>query len=149
MDRIEEAVSYFEEGFNCAQAILGAFGPGFGLDRELALRLASSFGGGMGRLGETCGAVTGALMALGLKYGYGPTWAGDEEAKERAYDLARSFIAEFKGRNGSVLCRELLGCDLSTPEGQRRAKEEGLHISHCPRFVRDAAEILEHLLAEE
>jgi C_GCAxxG_C_C family probable redox protein len=147
MGRIERAVSLFSEGFNCAQAVLAAFGPDLGLERELALKLAGAFGGGMGRMGEACGAVTGGLMALGLKFG--PTRAGDEAAKERAYGLACRFFKEFKARNGSVLCRELLGCDLSTPEGRKRAKETGLHSSRCPGFVRAAAEILERLLELE
>ncbi len=145
MDRIERASSSFNAGFNCAQAVLVAFGPEFGLERELALKVASPFGGGMGRLGGTCGAVTGALMALGLKHGQ--TRAGDEAAKEQVYSLVKQLVAEFKARNGSVLCRELLGCDLSTPEGRRRAKEAGLHSSRCPGFVRDAVEILEHILS--
>jgi C_GCAxxG_C_C family probable redox protein len=147
MGRIERAVSLFSEGFNCAQAVLAAFGPDLGLERELALKLAGAFGGGMGRMGETCGAVTGGLMALGLKFG--PTRAGDEAAKERAYGLACRFFKEFEARNGSVLCRELLGCDLSAPEGRERAKEAGLHSSRCPGFVRAAAEILERLLELE
>lgn len=142
MERLERAASLFSEGFNCAQAVLGAFGPDLGLEPELALKVAGPFGGGMGRTGGTCGAVTGAVMALGLKFG--PTRAGDEETKERAYGLVRKLIDEFKARNGSVLCKELLGCDLnlSTPEGRQRAR-----ASRCAKFVRDAAEILESLVA--
>lgn len=145
MGRHERAASLFNEGFNCAQAVLGAFGPDLGLEPELALKVAGPFGGGMGRMGGTCGAVTGAVMALGLKFG--PTRAGDEETKEWAYGLVRKLIDEFKARNGSVLCKELLGCDLSTPEGRQWAREAGLHSSRCPKFVRDAAEILESLVA--
>jgi C_GCAxxG_C_C family probable redox protein len=147
MGRIERAVSLFSEGFNCAQAVLAAFGPDLGLERELALKLAGAFGGGMARMGEACGAVTGGLMALGLKFG--PTRAGDEAAKEWAYGLACRFFKEFEAWNGSILCRELLGCDLSAPEGRKRAKEAGLHSSRCPGFVRAAAEILERLLELE
>ncbi|MCR4403857.1 MAG: C-GCAxxG-C-C family protein [Candidatus Acetothermia bacterium] len=147
MERSERAALLFNEGFNCAQAVLGAFGPGLGLDRELALKVAGPFGGGMGRTGGTCGAVAGGLMALGLKFG--PTRTGDEGAKERAYGLVREFFEEFEARNGSVLCKQLLGCDLSAPEGQKRAREAGLHSSLCPKFVRDAAEILEWLLELE
>ena len=143
MNKIERAVSCFEEGFSCAQAMLSTYGPQFGLERELALKVSGAFGGGMARMGETCGAVTGALMVIGLRYG--KTKADDEQAKEKAYSLVKEFVDQFKARNGSITCKELLGCDINVPEERLVAKEQGLFDTLCPRFVQDAAEIIEQL----
>jgi C_GCAxxG_C_C family probable redox protein len=144
MNNTERAVSLFKEGFSCSQAVLAAYGEQFDLQQELALRIAGAFGGGMGRMGETCGAVTGAIMVIGLKFGC--TTAGDLKARENAYAVVREFVHRFKGRNVSVLCWELLDCDIGTPEGMKRAREEGLIKKTCPKFVRDAAEILDQLI---
>ena len=144
MNNPERAVDFFKEGFSCSQAVLAAYGEQFDLKQELALRIAGAFGGGMGRMGETCGAVTGAIMVIGLKFGC--TTAGDIKARENAYTVVREFVHRFKGRNVSVLCRDLLDCDISTPEGMKRAKEEGLIKKACPKFVKDAAEILDQLI---
>ena len=115
-----------------------------GLERELALRVAGAFGGGMARMGEACGAVTGALMVIGLKYGM--TQAKDEGARDKTYKLAQEFMARFKERHGSMVCRELLGYDLSKPEGRKAAHDKGLFSTLCPELVRDAVEILEQML---
>lgn len=143
-DRVEAAVDTFREGFNCAQAVLATYGGEFGLARETALKAASAFGAGMGRLGEVCGAVTGALVVIGLKYGH--TEAKDKETKEGTYDRAREFADRFRSRHGALCCRELLGCDLATTEGMAKARQQGLFTELCPRFVRTAAEILEDVL---
>jgi C_GCAxxG_C_C family probable redox protein len=144
MNNPERAVDLFKEGFSCSQAVLAAYGEKFDLKQELALRIAGAFGGGMGRMGETCGAVTGAIMVLGLKFGC--VIAGDLKTRENAYAVVREFVHRFKGRNVSVLCRDLLDCDISTSEGMKRAKEEGLIKKTCPKFVKDAAQILDQLL---
>jgi C_GCAxxG_C_C family probable redox protein len=124
--------------------VLSSFGDQFGLDQELAFRVAGAFGGGMARMGETCGTVTGALMVIGLKYG--KVKAKDEKARERTYELAREFATRFKERHGSTVCRELLGYDLSSPEERATAHQKGLFDTLCPQLVSDAAEILEELL---
>jgi len=124
--------------------VLSSFGDQFGLDRALALRVAGAFGGGMARMGETCGAVTGALMVIGLKYGM--TQAKDEAAREKTYKLVQEFATRFKARHHSMVCRELLGYDLSKPEERKAALEKGLFTTLCPQFVRDAVEIVEQLL---
>jgi C_GCAxxG_C_C family probable redox protein len=124
--------------------VLSSFGEALGLDRELALRVAGAFGGGMARMGETCGAVTGALMVIGLKYGM--TQAKDEAAREQTYKLAQELAARFKERHRSIICRELLGYDLSSPEGRKAAYDKGLFSTLCPELVRDAVEILEQML---
>ncbi len=124
--------------------MLCTYGPRFGLDREKALRVAGAFGAGMGRMGETCGAVTGAFMVIGLKHG--KTTADDDEAREKTYELVKEFTARFKGRNKTLLCRELLGHDLSTQQGRDAVLEKNLFITLCPRFVRDAVEIIDEIL---
>jgi C_GCAxxG_C_C family probable redox protein len=144
MNKVQSAVICFEEGFSCSQAVLSTFGPALGLDRDRALKVAAAFGGGMAGRGDTCGAVSGALMVIGLSYGR--TRTDDEEAKERAYGLAENFMKEFESRHGSVFCRDLLGYDISTPDGLASVREENLGTTICPNFVRDAAEILEELL---
>jgi len=141
MSRIELALSRFAEGFNCSQAVFSSCAEG--MDEETALRIASGFGGGMGRMAGTCGAVTGAMMVLGLRFG---GTAPDREAKERVYARIREFADRFKARNGSLVCRDLLGCDISTPEGYEVAQEKELFTTTCPRLVRAAAEILEEML---
>ncbi len=142
MSDVEKAVSGFEKEFNCCQAVLSTYGPRFGLDRELALKLAAGFGGGIGHQGETCGAVTGAIMVIGLK-AFGTR---DEDSSEKTYGLTDQFLERFKARHGSILCRELLGCDISTPQGLQAARDKGLFKKRCPNFVRVSAEILEELL---
>jgi len=145
MEKVERAVWYFEQGFNCAQAVVGAYCEQFGLKQKAGFKLACGFGGGM-RMSQTCGAVTGALMVLGLKYGQSE--AEDRRAKEKTYELVRQFVEKFESRNGSVVCKELLGCDISTAEGMKTARAGDLFVSFCPQMVRDAAEILEQILSE-
>ena len=140
----DAAVAMFSEGYNCAQSMLGACGPDYGLPRETAARVALAFGGGIGRTGNLCGAVTGGLMAIGLKCS-----AKDAKypaVKAEAYRLAQEFMARFKARSGSLLCLDIIGCDLSTPEGFKYAVESGRHGTICPKALRAAAEILDELL---
>lgn len=103
----EKAKALFCEGYNCAQAVFLAFAEEFGMDRETALRISSSFGGGMGRLREVCGAVSGMFMALGLAEGY--TGPKDQEGKMAQYARIQNMAEEFRRENGSIICRELLG----------------------------------------
>ena len=124
--------------------MLSSFGEEFGLDRERALRVAGAFGGGMARMGATCGAVTGALMVIGLKYG--KTKAENEGARDKTYKLVREFINRFQSRHGSIICKELLGYDLSNPQEGEAAKEKGLFDTLCPQLVRDTTEILKEIL---
>ena len=144
--KIEKAVERFNNGFNCSQAVFASYSERFGLDCERAFKVATGFGGGM-RMGETCGAVTGSFMVLGLKYGN--TTAQNQQAKEKTYEKIEEFTTRFKARNGSVMCRELLGCDISTPEGRKKAQDNGLFSTICPEMVKNAAEILEEMLAED
>jgi C_GCAxxG_C_C family probable redox protein len=144
MNKKELALAQFDKGFNCSQAVFSAFAEDFDLDQETALKIAGPFGGGMGRMAETCGTVTGALMALGLKYS--ATSGEDKETKERTYALAREFVERFKARNGAATCRALLEYDISTPEGHQAAQDQKLFKSVCPKYVADAAEIAEEMI---
>lgn len=143
MTKSDHATEQFRSGLNCAQAVFGEYAEELGVDVDFALATACGFGGGMGRLGHACGAVTGAVMVIGLK----ACTANPREpgAKIRAYDLVRSFVEEFEARNGTIGCRKLLDCDLSTPEGYGEAAARGLFQSRCPTYVRDAVEILEQM----
>jgi C_GCAxxG_C_C family probable redox protein len=143
MPAIDLARSYFDQGFSCSQAVAAAFAAEFDLDAATMLRVASMFGGGIARSGDTCGAASGALMVLGLKYG---ATQPDPAAKERAYEHGREFIARFQARNGAVDCRDLLGHDFATPEGRAAIKETKITRTVCPGLVASAVEILEEML---
>jgi len=145
MEPKEQASKLFEEGYLCSQSILMAYAPLFDLDREAAARLAASFGGGVARRGETCGAVNGACMVLGLRYGH--TSADDIDSKERAYEAVQKFISQFEARNGSIGCNHLLELDISTAEGLQQARDRQLFATRCPGFVSDAAEILDQIMS--
>jgi C_GCAxxG_C_C family probable redox protein len=146
MSKQEEALACFQENFSCSQAVFSTFASEMGLDRETALRVAGAFGGGMARMGETCGAVTGAFMLIGLKYG--PIRADDKTAKDTTYRIVREFVEKFKERNQSIVCRELLGVHPGTPEGMQAFKEKDLKNTICAKLVRDAAEIIEEILGK-
>lgn len=142
------ALSYFKEGggFSCSQAVLGAFAPRFGLDRETAFRVAGAFGGGVAATGSICGAVTGALMVIGLIYGI--TDLEERHLRLKAYQQSREFLERFRALHNSVRCRGLLGHDISTREGYNKIKEEGLGATRCTLLVRDAAHILEEMIEQ-
>jgi len=140
-NKSDAAVACFAGGFNCAQAVLSAYCEEFGVDKDTALRISCGFGGGMGRLQETCGAVSGAYMLIGLKYGQ--TAENDKAAKEKTYALLREFSKRFEERNGTTNCREILGVDLIN--GDKQTASERVRAM-CPKMVRDAAEIVESIL---
>ncbi|NLL37458.1 MAG: C_GCAxxG_C_C family protein [Fretibacterium sp.] len=142
MSAIQEASRLLLSGYACSQAVFVACGEPLGVPRELALRISSGFAGGM-RTASTCGAVTGAIMALGMRYGDGECATGAERA--RVYKAVREFSEEFRRRHGSLLCRELLGCDTSTPEGRSRANELNLFETRCVALVEGAVALLEEM----
>lgn len=143
--KTEIAIEKFLSGYNCAQSILFAYGPELGLDPEQALKLSTGFGAGMARRGEVCGAVTGGILALGLKYGRGARQ--DRLATEETYRKTTRLMTEFGNRHGSCLCRVLLeGCDLQTPEGQKYFKDHDLLHQTCQGCVQSVSEILEPLM---
>ena len=144
MSKAELAASYFQEGFTCSQSVFSAYAPSLGLNRETALRISAAFGGGICRMGEVCGALCAALMLIGLKHG--KTKAEDVESAELTSSAANKFISEFKESNGSIMCKELLGCDISTPQGWKLAEEKGIFSDSCPRFIQSSIDILEQIL---
>lgn len=125
--------------FNCAQTVISLFASEAGLSETTALRVASGFGGGMAR-GATCGAVTGALMVIGMKHGHSTP---DPDHKAHTKMLVRQFNQRFKETHGALTCRELIGFDTSTPEGSDAAHEAGVFDTHCPRFIKSACDMLE------
>lgn len=139
----KQAVDMFNEGYSCSQAVVAAFGSPFGLGRETALKIAAGLGGGIGRTGNICGAVTGAILILGLKYG--STNPKDKNAKYAAYKKVQEFCEEFKTRAGSIVCHELLGFDFMSQDGALKAAQPGA-FEHCPGYVEIAAEILVSML---
>jgi len=147
MNRPERADQLHRQGTNCAQAVACTFAEDLGADRELALRMATGFGGGMGHTSNTCGALTGAVMALGLAFGMKN--AGDQAAKDRTYALVGEAVRRFRERAGAITCTDLLGFDLSIPEQLQTVRDRGLIKEKCPGYVKAAAEIVEQLLREQ
>ncbi|MFX1586721.1 MAG: C-GCAxxG-C-C family protein [Promethearchaeota archaeon] len=144
MNKIEKAVSFFNQGHNCAQAVLKAYGTQYDFDGDLAFKIASTLGGGLARSGNTCGAVTGALLAIGLRYRN--LNIDDKENKELTYETGINFIEQFRSIYGTIKCKKLLGYDISTLEGREKANNNNLFEELCPKFVKSAAEILETVL---
>jgi C_GCAxxG_C_C family probable redox protein len=144
MNKVAEAARRIQDGCACSQAILAVYAESLGLSEQTALRIASGFGGGM-RMGEACGVVTGAFMVIGLRYAADNCSAPEGRAEVCARIL--KFAESFRKRNGSILCRELLGCDISTPDGMKRAQELNLFKTTCVKLVKDAVTILEDMEA--
>ena len=144
MSRIDDSTSLWNDGRSCAQAVAEAFGPSLGLSPELARAVARGFGSGMGQ-GGRCGALTGAVIVLGLA----AQPEGDEGERRRAvYLRVRALTQRFEARHGSSVCRELLGgLDPSTPEGLEEGARRGLFDTVCPACVRTATELLQAELA--
>jgi C_GCAxxG_C_C family probable redox protein len=146
------AVERFNTGLNCAQAIFSTYSERYGLDSTSALRVACGFGAGMGRRQEVCGAVTGAIMLAGLKYTRqkeNGTETKEEmytRIKEDTYSCVNRICDRFRDLHGSVNCRELLQCDISTATGMQFARENNLFSAKCALYVKDMAEIIEAVL---
>ncbi len=144
----EKAQQLFKDGYNCSQAVFGAFCDDMGMELRSALRIASSFGGGMGRLREVCGAVSGMFMVAGMLYGYDEP--NDTEAKKEHYKLIQELARRFTNINGTIVCRELLGLgkgpDNPTPEPRN---ESYYKKRPCAEYVKCAAEIMEQYINEK
>ena len=140
----DEAVTMFRSGFNCAQSVLACAGRGSGMSLDMAVRLGEAFGGGMCHHDQTCGAVTGGLMAIGLKCSRGES--RDPAMRQKASQVAAEFMARFEALRGAVSCTGVLGVDLSRPGGVEEFRQRDLSATVCARAVKDAVEILEELL---
>lgn len=141
----EKAVQYFADGYLCSQSVLLAYAEELGIDPRIATRIAAPFGAGIAYTGSTCGAVTGALMAIGLRYGHDVS-EGEPPNKDM-FERLEAFMSAFEKQHGSVVCRVLLGQDVSTEHGLAAAREEGLFETRCPRYVGDAARLVGEILA--
>ncbi len=148
MSKREVAISLFEEGFNCAQAVSAAFCDETGVSKETMVKMASGFGGGFGRLREVCGAVSGMVLVANMLYGYeSPT---DNDAKMNWYKDIQSIILEFKERNGSYVCHELLNLPENSDKSPVPEKRTAEYYKKrpCKEIVGEAADILEKFIAE-
>lgn len=143
-DPVGKAEGRFGEGFNCAQAVFSAFTSLHGMDESTALKLASPLGGGISRRGEICGAVSGALLVLGLLRG-----SDTPEGKESTYLVGQDFLRRFESMHSAILCRDLTGFDISLPEGREKARQAGVFKSLCPLLVRDAVLIVQAMIEED
>lgn len=148
MQKSDKARELFNSGYNCAQSVFCAFSDELGIDFETALKLSSSFGGGMGRLREVCGAVSAMFMIAGLKYGY--TSNCDDMAKEKHYTLVQELAKNFEEKNGSIICRELLGLDVQreSPTPQKRT-EQYYTERPCEELVASASEMINNYISKQ
>ena len=140
--REEKARELFSNEYNCAQSVFGVFCEDEGLDLDTSLKLATGFGGGM-RFGEVCGALTGAILTIGLKCGF--HIEKDLDQKKYCNDKTIEFIQKFKEQNGSILCRDLLGVDIRVPEDHTKPEIKALHKKICPNVIASAVRILEDM----
>lgn len=143
-DYSQKAVEYFESGYNCAQSVFLAYAQKYGIDKETALKLSSSFGGGMGRLREVCGAVTSMFAIIGLEKGY--TSNNDDDKKAKHYELIQKLAEEFKKEHSTIICRELLDLNekTSSPIPSKRTKEY-YEERPCSKFIRTACKLLSQI----
>jgi len=146
MTKADEAVASFKSGFSCSQAVLSSFSEELGLDRDTANSVACGFGGGIARTGNICGAVAGAIMVIGMKYGM--TRLDDNIAREKTYALVQQFIRDYTAKNGSISCPDLLGYDMADPVQFKEAREKKVAAQKCPGLVEDAVIVLERILNE-
>jgi len=145
MNSTEIAEARHHNGYSCSQSVFSPLAERWNISPDISLRISAGLGGGIARSAGTCGCVTGAIMAIGLTQSDISPEKNRFE-KEKTYEVCRRFMRAFEERNGSTLCSELLGCDISTPEGLAKAHQEGLFDSRCTKFVRDAVEIVESML---
>ncbi len=146
MSRIEKALSQFATGCNCCQSITTAFDPDYNLDSQKALKIGAAFGGGMSRLGNTCGAVSGALMIIGMAFRNDDP--EDSDNKEQVYVISQRFLNQFMEIHGTVMCRDLIGINLNDEQDLEKAREAGIFEEKCPNFVKTAAQLLEDILEQ-
>lgn len=141
----EKAMKLFKEGYNCAQSVFCTFAEDIGVDFETALKLSSSFGGGMGRMREVCGAVSGMFMIAGMKFGY--TSPTDKDAKAQHYARIQQLAKQFMSKHDTIICRDLLGIDADdNPVPSARTKEY-YENRPCEEIIGDAAEIMSEYIA--
>ena len=144
MNRSEKALNYYSNGFNCAQSVIASFADLMGVTEETAVRMAAGFGSGMGRMQNTCGAISGAFMVIG--YLRGKYKDGDEKSAEKTNNLIQEFSKKFSEKHGTINCKTLINYDLNTVEGMAEAKKADVFNKKCAFFIKTAVELLEETL---
>ncbi len=146
MNKAEFAVQCFNNGFSCSQSVFAAFCEDYGLDKKFALKIGCSFGAGMAYLGEACGAVTGAFMVLGLRYGQDAE--EDRPSRDFTYLVVKDFASRFRKLNGSISCKDLIDFDISDEKQLIAARKTDVFKTKCAMYVRDAVNLLEEIISE-
>lgn len=142
MSQVDRALAYFTGGMACSQAVFAVFAERYGLEESVAMKVATCLGGGVQSAG-VCGAVSGAALVIGLKDGSaGP---GDGAVRKFANEKTREFLRRFRERHTHIDCRDLLDCDITTPDGRQHALNEKLFSKKCPDYVKDAVTILQEM----
>jgi C_GCAxxG_C_C family probable redox protein len=145
MDLADIAEARFRQGYSCSQSVFSTLAEQWNIDLDVSMRIAAAFGGGLARSARTCGCVTGGMMAIGLtQRGINPE--ENRSQRDRIYEASQRFMRAFEERNSSTLCPDLLGCNVSTPEGLAEARQKGLFQLRCTKLVRDAVEIVQEIL---
>ena len=145
MTKADRAKELFLNGYNCAQAVFGAFCEDFGIDFETGVKISSGFGGGIARRREVCGAVSGGVMVLSMLHGYSDV--REDEEKKKLYEKVREVLKSFEDETGSIVCRELLGLEekVSAPVPEKRT-EAYYKKRPCSEYVRDCAQIVQDII---
>lgn len=146
MEKADQAVECFLNGYSCSQAVFTAYCEDYGIDKKLGLKLSCPLGGGMGHTGQVCGAVSGALLVLGLKYGQDDV--EDKHSKARNYFTVKEFISRFKALNGSTNCSQLIQYDLSDDTQLASARQTDIFQTKCCKYVSDVVKLLEEISSE-
>ncbi|MBU7016201.1 MAG: C_GCAxxG_C_C family protein [Theionarchaea archaeon] len=141
-----DPVKYFDSGFNCAESVLLSLSEVLGNTSDCIPQIATGFGGGM-RTGDICGAVSGAVMGLGLHFGR--TTSEEKEKRDNTYAVVEEFVRQFRKIHGTIICRELLGVDVTTEEGRAQYEKDDLHHQKCHAYCATAFKIAETLLSPE
>ncbi|MGB7538832.1 MAG: C-GCAxxG-C-C family protein [Anaerolineales bacterium] len=147
MDRAERAAAYMRGGLTCAQSVVKAFAGELEMEENAAVKMASSFGAGLACNGYVCGAVSGAALVLGARFGF--TDPAESGARERIYGKVNGMLERFQKEHGTILCRELLAIDPKNPEEWKRVREAGAFTAKCPLYVESAAKLVEDILKAE
>jgi len=149
MKKSEKALKYYAEGYNCAQSVVVAFTDVLNLSEETTLKLAAGFGGGMGRLQQTCGAITGAFMVIGYLKGNYQQDGESEQSRKITNQLIQDFSRIFAQKHGSINCKSLINFDINSEEDLKKAKEADVFNKKCTYFIKTAVELLEDTLAKD
>lgn len=149
MNRVEKGLERHASGFGCAQCVASVFAEELGISEVTAQKIALGFGGGLGRSGEVCGALSGGIMVLGMKNGVSNMdGEANKAAKEKVYSLDQELIRRFKERTGAIRCNDILGFDMNDADARKEATEKGVFATRCNGCIKDSIEIVESMIKE-